>query len=266
MTLCTKEQTTFILCISANSVSARLLVTFPVRGKVTPTAGAPCHTSSPAGGKTNDEKNLFSGKVFSKMKIVLIRHGQTEGNRAKRYVGKTNEPLCAAGIEHAKTTGIFPEIKHVFVTPLTRTQETARIKFPNSELEEIPDFREMDFGTFEGKSSDEMEDCTDYAAWVDGMCKNACPGGEDIFSFADRVKKAFTELVNACTERGDKAVYIVAHGGTISAIMEAFALPRQEYFHWFLDNCGAFVTNYDASANGGEIVLTDYKHTDGSID
>ena len=200
------------------------------------------------------------------MKIVLIRHGQTAGNLAKRYNGKTDEPLCEAGIEHAKNSGIFPEIERVFVTPLKRTQETARIKFPNSLFEEIYDFREMDFGIFEGQSSEEMRDFAEYTAWVDGMCKEPCPGGESIFSFSDRVTNAFVELMRTCSARGDETVYIVAHGGTISAIMEAFALPKQEYFHWFLDNCGAFIATYDTSANGGTIVLTDCRRTDGKID
>ena len=33
------------------------------------------------------------------MKIVLIRHGATAGNIKKRYIGTTDEDLCASGIE-----------------------------------------------------------------------------------------------------------------------------------------------------------------------
>jgi alpha-ribazole phosphatase len=33
------------------------------------------------------------------MKIVLIRHGATAGNIKKRYIGITDEDLCASGIE-----------------------------------------------------------------------------------------------------------------------------------------------------------------------
>ena len=30
-------------------------------------------------------------------RVYLIRHGLTEGNRLRRYIGRTDEPLCAAG-------------------------------------------------------------------------------------------------------------------------------------------------------------------------
>ena len=188
------------------------------------------------------------------------------GNLAKRYIGKTDEPLCKIGIERAKSSGIFPEVKTVFSSPLSRAQKTAQIKFPNSRIEIIPDFREMDFGIFDGYSSDEMIDWKEYTAWVDGMCEAPCPGGEDIFSFSARVTKAFTALISDCAARGDEAVYIVAHGGSISAIMEEFAIPKRKYFDWFLENCCAFVTSCDISAHGGSIVLTDCRRTDGAIE
>ncbi|MBQ2202679.1 MAG: histidine phosphatase family protein, partial [Clostridia bacterium] len=36
------------------------------------------------------------------MRIKLIRHGTTAGNAARRYVGKTDEPLCPEGREAAE--------------------------------------------------------------------------------------------------------------------------------------------------------------------
>ena len=36
------------------------------------------------------------------MKLIFIRHGQTQGNAEGRYLGKTDEPLCPEGIEYIK--------------------------------------------------------------------------------------------------------------------------------------------------------------------
>ena len=34
--------------------------------------------------------------------IFFIRHGATEGNLRRRYIGRTDEPLCEAGIAQVK--------------------------------------------------------------------------------------------------------------------------------------------------------------------
>ena len=35
--------------------------------------------------------------------IFFIRHGATEGNLRRRYIGRTDEPLCEAGIAQVET-------------------------------------------------------------------------------------------------------------------------------------------------------------------
>lgn len=32
------------------------------------------------------------------MKLIFIRHGKTAGNLERRYIGRTDEPLCDEGI------------------------------------------------------------------------------------------------------------------------------------------------------------------------
>ena len=60
------------------------------------------------------------------LKIWLIRHGMTEGNRYQRYIGVTDEPLCEEGRELlGKFT--YPKPQAVFVSPLKRCLETATI-------------------------------------------------------------------------------------------------------------------------------------------
>lgn len=67
------------------------------------------------------------------MQVVLIRHGQTPGNALRRYIGRTDEPLSAEGVRALEAFGTLPEVRHVFVTPLCRTQQTARILLPCAE-------------------------------------------------------------------------------------------------------------------------------------
>ena len=112
------------------------------------------------------------------MEIILLRHGRTAGNLEKRYIGgRTDEPLCEEGVAAAKASGTFRDVKTVYISPMLRARQTAEIIFPDAELKVLDDLREMDFGVFEGRSPDEMENDPVYRRWVDNMCLGLCPGG-----------------------------------------------------------------------------------------
>lgn len=51
----------------------------------------------------------------------------------------------------------------------------------------IPEWRETDFGIFEGKTAQEMEEDPDYRAWVDSGCRGPVPGGEQLAEFQARL-------------------------------------------------------------------------------
>ena len=118
------------------------------------------------------------------MQIYLIRHGQTAGNALRRYIGSTDQPLTPEGAEGAKAAGARRSVRSVFVTPLVRTQQTARILFPDAEQTVVPALREMDFGDFEDRSFEDMKDDPAYRAWVEGGCLAPCPNGESVLEFS----------------------------------------------------------------------------------
>lgn len=85
------------------------------------------------------------------MLIYLLRHGQTEYNAQKRYQGQRDIPLSAAGIAQLRQADFSPEV--VYVTPLQRTAQTARVFFPGAKLIPVDGLKEMNFGRFEGQTS-----------------------------------------------------------------------------------------------------------------
>lgn len=158
------------------------------------------------------------------MNVWLIRHGRTEWNDTGRYQGQTDLPLSNEGAAELVRADFSP--KTVYVTPLKRTQETARILFPDARQIVIDDLREMDFGVFEGRTYIEMENDDDYRAWVEDNCRGRCPGGESREEFAARICAAFEKLM----DESEDDVVIVAHGGTQMSVMERFAVPHEPYF------------------------------------
>ena len=173
------------------------------------------------------------------MKIFLLRHGETEYNAQKKYLGRTDLPLSKAGREALVQADFAPGT--VYVSPLRRTAETAEILFPDARQIVIPDLREMEFGIFEGRSYRDMEDFSPYRTWVDSGCLGQIPEGESMADFSHRTCAAFEALVDQALAARRETLVIVAHGGTQMAVMERFALPRKDYFSWHGPLGGGFV-------------------------
>ena len=168
------------------------------------------------------------------MSVYLIRHGLTNGNLEGRYIGcRTDEPLCEQGIRLLGALHL-PNISSVYVSPMRRCIQSARILFPDAEPVIVQDFRECDFGDFEGKNHLELNGDPAYQAWIDSGGELPFPNGESRKEFVSRSVSAFRSLRVFDSGR-DCAV--VAHGGTIMAIMEEYARPRRSYFD-FQVKCG----------------------------
>ena len=171
------------------------------------------------------------------MKILLLRHGATAGNRQRRYIGRTDEPLSPDGIRQAEAAGALPGYPFVYVSPLLRARQTAEILFPGAEQVALKDLREMDFGVFEGRNAAEMEEDPAYRSWVESGCLAPCPGGESRQGFSRRVQRCFGEVVCSHLAQGTECLVFVVHGGVIMAVLEQFARPAVNYYEGYVDNC-----------------------------
>ncbi len=180
------------------------------------------------------------------MKIYLLRHGQTSYNVEKRYQGTLDIPLSAEGKAQLIRADISP--KTVYVSPLIRARSTADILFPEAEQVVVDDLREMCFGIFQGRNYIEMEHDPEYIAWVGENCEGCCPGGERKAEFSGRTCNAFAPLVDQALQRGEEMLVILAHGGSQMAIMERYALPHHDYYHWCGPNAGGYVLEANAAA------------------
>ena len=172
--------------------------------------------------------------------ILFIRHGSTAGNLEKRYIGRSDEPLCQAGIQQVlslKEHDFKPDI--LFVSPMLRTRQTAELLFPEMTPQIVEDFRETDFGIFEGKTADELSDSVEYQLWLDSFCLASIPQGESVDAFKARCCRAFHEIVCALPENCHAA--FVVHGGVIMAIMEHFDSRQLSFYDYHIGN-GRFLS------------------------
>ena len=89
--------------------------------------------------------------------IYLIRHGQTEQNKAKVLQGRSDQPLNEAGVRQAERARDLFRAKgirfdRVYSSPLQRAIRTAQIIAPEAEIHTDDRLLEMDYGPYEGAS------------------------------------------------------------------------------------------------------------------
>ena len=87
--------------------------------------------------------------------IYILRHGETEYGRVKRYLGHTDCKLSEIVINDAKQLAyVFDEskvvINSIFSSDLIRCKSTVNIVFPEREVTFLEDLREINMGILDG--------------------------------------------------------------------------------------------------------------------
>ncbi len=180
-------------------------------------------------------------------RVLLIRHGKTQGNLERRYLGNPDEPLCEEGKRELVALagrGALPPVTEVFSAPALRCRQTAELLFPGLRYQLFP-MSEIDFGAFKGKNADDLLGDKQYERWLDSGCMGDIPGGESVTEFKNRCCEAF--LTFAETRSAGTAALIV-HGGNIMAVMERFALPKRDFYTYHVPNGGFFLCRLENGA------------------
>lgn len=110
------------------------------------------------------------------------------------------------------------------------------IIYANIPFTVVPEFKECNFGNFEGRTYEELKDDPQYRQWIDNGGMGAIPGGEDTAAFKERCCRGFAETVDQISKNKIEQSAIVIHGGVIMAILEAYAEDRQDFFAWQISN------------------------------
>lgn len=187
------------------------------------------------------------------VQVHLIRHGKTPGNLERRYIGRTDESLSEAGRKDIQCRK-YPPADFVFTSPMKRCRETGEIIYPSVPKKVIPEFRETDFGAFEGKKYDELKDIPAYVRWLESGGTQAFPEGESREKVAERVKAGFRKVQECIRKLSEEtpvtSVALVVHGGTIMTLLSE--LFRGNYYDYQVRNGEgySFELSYDGLCSG----------------
>jgi broad specificity phosphatase PhoE len=152
-------------------------------------------------------------------RIVLLRHGNTVGNSHERYHGSGDVALSDEGRAQVRAAGrkLATEVfELVASSPLRRAWQSAALLSGGTHVLLVPEFREIDFGRWEGLTAEEIEaqDPVLYRAWREGAADFEFPGGERRAAFQDRVVQGFAALERTGVENA----LVVTHRGVANAI------------------------------------------------
>lgn len=182
------------------------------------------------------------------MRIYMLRHGETDWNKAHRFQGRIDIPLNDYGRELAVVTrDNWPIINYdrVYCSPLCRASETAHIVLegrPEEALIQIDErIIEFSFGVCEGLDIDEAGNDPNHPMYnllhhPEAYVPNE--GGESFDDMIARGRRFFEDEIFPLEKQGVKNILLVAHGALIRALVCALGLKTvKEFWKTPYKNC-----------------------------
>jgi phosphoserine phosphatase len=196
------------------------------------------------------------------LRLLLVRHGETDWNRDKRFQGQIDVPLNSTGYVQAAAAADFLKevpLTRAITSPLLRPKQTAEeiLKLhPGIELECVDGLKEISHGLWEGKLESEIE--LDYAAelkdWKVAPETVQMPDGENLQDVWTRSAAAWDAIAQstpvADADSPLPTVLVVAHDAVNKAILCHIMGWGPEQFWRFKQGNGAVsVIDYPDGAN-----------------
>lgn len=155
------------------------------------------------------------------MRLILVRHGESEWNAAGRVQGQADPQLSEAGRAEARLLAPLvraQEPRLAVTSDLRRAIETGRLLVDEPAATD-PRWRECAMGEWTGRAARELLDDPQgrFAAWRDGRADP--PGGESWRDVCDRVADAVRDL----RATGAARALVVTHGGPVRAACAVLA-------------------------------------------
>lgn len=194
------------------------------------------------------------------MRLILVRHGETDWVSQGRYQGSTDVPLNRRGFLQAEALAAVIKKEGpiaVYTSELTRARETAKLIAKASRRGVIVDGRlnEVSFGRWEGASHEEIRVQFPKASrdWYRARWSSRPPGGESLRSLGRRVSGFLKDLVKKYTD-DSKPCVLVTHGGPIRMfLIQTLDLTPKIFWTFRIDP--ASVSVIEIGGSGKQLVL-----------
>ena len=143
------------------------------------------------------------------------------GQSSIRYYGATDVALSDLGREQVRRAALDlaqERFDVVWSSSLVRAAESARLVAPGRAIELEQDFREVDFGRWEGLTREEIarRDPELFAIWQANLARFDYPEGERRADFRARIARGLDRLLALPA----RSALVVAHKGVVRTLLE----------------------------------------------
>jgi broad specificity phosphatase PhoE len=198
--------------------------------------------------------------TMSSVRLILIRHGETDVNTAGCFLGDLDVPLNPHGLSVvqslAQSIVLWKDpIRVILSSPLQRARQTADIiaaQLDHVTIVTEPNLREMSFGSWEGKTSREVatfpSEAADLAKWKQRHPEPTVgpTNGETLGQVGARVE----QMLNSWTQQyPGQTLIVVTHVYVIKAALDrAMELPDGYHANrLWLDTASATIIDWNAT-------------------
>jgi 2,3-bisphosphoglycerate-dependent phosphoglycerate mutase len=189
-------------------------------------------------------------------RVLLVRHGQSQGNAERRFGGHSPTPLSELGRRQAEATAralASEGVTAIYSSDLLRAIETAEplARMTGLEINRTSALRERSVGLLEGLTFEEAAERypEEYAALLRRDFEHVLAGGESYRQLLDR---AAAELDRAVERHRGGTIAAFSHTGTICILvlhlMGALDAPNLKPVWISSANCG--VTRFEIQHGG----------------
>lgn len=192
-------------------------------------------------------------------RLLLVRHGETEWNRQKRFQGQIDVPLNDMGRTQSQQAADFlksVKIDRAVSSSMLRPKETAEIILqyhPQIQLALRDDLREISHGLWEGKLEAEIEQSYpgELARWHYTPADVQMPEGENLQQVWQRAISAWQVIVAAAATHPEfTTVLVVAHDAINKAILcHVVGLGAENFWNFRQGNGAVSVIDYPQGAD-----------------
>ncbi len=180
--------------------------------------------------------------------IALYRHGITEANRTRKYCGWDDPSLCEGEAQRISPAAM--DYDQFFSSDLKRCLQTCHRLFPHAEPILLREFREMNFGSWEGQTYESLKKDLRYQKWLDNPSQIAPPSGERLEEFEKRLMQGWSKVLS--TRKGNRLA-LVTHSGVIRRLLEQFAPFHKDFWEWEVPYAAGYELNFtDKQLRRGE--------------
>jgi phosphoserine phosphatase len=208
-------------------------------------------------------------------RLLLVRHGETDWNRAGKFQGKIDIPLNDNGRKQASLAAEFlktVQLDFAFTSPLLRPKETAEIilkPHPALTLHEDADLQEIGHGLWEGKFESEIEAGYpgELERWRTQPKAVQMPEGENLQDVWVRATAAWQRLLQQVGNDRQTGI-VVAHDATNKVLLGyLLGLDLADFWKIKQGNGAVTVIDYPNGIEGQPVIqaLNLTSHLSGGI-